>query len=133
MESERLERGRARLKEIGSSGKIEEMLEPIAPDMNRYIMEFAFGDIHARPGLGKKERELVILSALATLGHAPVELKSHVNLALNVGWTRQEVVEALMQLTVYAGFPTAINALFVAKEVFRERDEKGGKDATPDK
>lgn len=121
MSNERFDRGVARLKEMKNNSPIGDMLNEIAPDMTKYIREFAFGDIHSRPGLDKKSRELVIMTAIASLGHAPLELKSHVNMALNVGWTRQEIIEALMQLTVYVGFPTAINALFTAKEVFDER------------
>jgi len=125
MSSERYEKGVARLKDMGCCSPIEEMVKEVSPDMAKYICEFAFGDIHSRPGLGKRERELVIMSSIATLGHAPLELKSHINMALNVGWTRKEVIEVFTQLCVYAGFPTAINAIFVAKEVFAERDKNG--------
>ncbi len=109
---------------MGNNSPISSLLNEIAPDMSVYIREFAFGDIHSRPGLDKKSRELVILTAIASLGHASLELKSHVNMALNVGWTKEEIIEALMQLTVYLGFPTAINALLTAKEVFDEREHK---------
>jgi 4-carboxymuconolactone decarboxylase len=122
MSNERFDRGVARLDEMKNNSPIGDMLNEIAPDMTKYICEFAFGDIHSRPGLDKKYRELVIMTAIASLGHAPLELKSHVNMALNVGWTKQEIIEALMQLTVYVGFPTAINAIFTAKEVFDEHD-----------
>ena len=128
MSSERFEKGHQWLEEMHCTSPITAKLDEIAPDMTKYIKEFAFGDIHSRPGLDKKYRELVIISAIATLGHAPLELKSHVNMALNVGWSRQEIIEALMQLTVYTGFPTAINAIFVAKEVFDERDKIVKKD-----
>lgn len=121
MNSKRYEQGAARLAEMGHDSPIGTMLDQIAPDMTKYIYEFAFGDIHSRPGLDKKSRELVIMTAIASLGHAPLELKSHVNMALHVGWTREEIIEALMQLTVYVGFPTAINAIFTAKEVFDEQ------------
>jgi 4-carboxymuconolactone decarboxylase len=127
MQSERYNKGHQRLKDMRCSSPIAAMLDEIAPDMNMYIKEFAFGDIHSRPGLDKKYRELVIMSAIATLGHAPLELKSHINMALNVGWTRNEIIEALMQLTVYTGFPTAINSIFVAKEVFDARDKQTNK------
>jgi len=123
MDNERSCRGIARLKEMNNQSPIGDMLNEIAPDMTRYINEFAFGDIHSRPGLDKKSRELVIMTAIASLGHAPLELKSHINMARNVGWSQTEIIEALMQLTVYVGFPTAINALFTAKAVFDERGE----------
>jgi 4-carboxymuconolactone decarboxylase len=59
------------------------------------------------------------------MGTAAPQLKVHIHGALNVGCTRQEVVEVIIQMAVYAGFPAALNGIFVAKEVFEERDEKG--------
>ncbi len=123
MESERYARGVKRLEGMKNQSQIRNRLDGVFPDMTKYIVEFAFGDIHCRPGLDKKSRELVILSSIATLGHAPLELKSHIHMALSVGWSKDEILEALAQLVVYAGFPTSINALFVAKEVFDECDE----------
>ncbi len=121
MSSERYRKGLARLREMGNTSAIGSTLEKIAPDMNQYIKEFAFGDVHSRPGLDKKSRELVILTAIASLGHAPLELKSHVNMALNAGWSREELLEVFIQMAVYVGFPTAINAIFTAQEVFDQR------------
>ncbi len=123
--NERMEKGIQRLREMNNRSDIGKRLEGIAPDVSKYINEFAFGDIHCRPGLDKKQRELVIMTCIATLGHGPIELKSHINMALNIGWTRAEVLEVFIQMIVYAGFPTAINAIFVAGEVFKERDAEG--------
>ena len=72
-----------------------------------------------------KSRELATVAALTALGNAPLQLKSHIDGALNAGWSRQEIVEAIMQMAVYAGFPAALNGLYAAKEVFAERDKKG--------
>ncbi|MCW3060797.1 MAG: carboxymuconolactone decarboxylase family protein [Capsulimonas sp.] len=94
-----------------------------APDLPRLIREFAFGDIYARPGLEPRQREMVIISSLATIGYSPRELKAHIHGALNVGVTRVEIVEILMQVAPYAGFPAAINGLHAAKEVFDEWDK----------
>ena len=120
-ESERYRKGLDRLREMKNSSPIGAKLCEIAPDLNRYIKEFAFGDVHSRPGLGKRERELVILSSLATQGYAHEELKSHINMALNIGISREEILEVFIQLAVYAGFPVAVNAVFLAKEVFDRR------------
>ncbi len=128
MNSKRYEQGVSRLAEMKNNSLIGKRLNEIAPDMTKYIYEFAFGDIHSRPGLDKKSRELVIMSAIASLGHSPLELKSHINMALNVGWSREEIIEALMQLAVYAGFPAAINAIFTAKEVFDKREAENAKE-----
>lgn len=89
------------------------------------LIEFAFGDIDSRPGLDLKSREIAVVAALTALGTAVPQLKVHIHGALNVGCTREEVVEAFMQRAVYAGFPAAINGLFAAKEVFKEHDDSG--------
>ncbi|QYO63347.1 carboxymuconolactone decarboxylase family protein [Leptolyngbya sp. 7M] len=93
--------------------------------LDRYILEFAFGEIYSRPGLDAKTRQLVTITALTTLGNAQPQLKAHIQGALNVGCTRTEVVEVILQLVVYAGFPAALNAMLIAKQVFAERDEEG--------
>jgi 4-carboxymuconolactone decarboxylase len=94
-------------------------------DLGRYTIEFPFGDIYSRPGLDLKSREIATVAALTALGNARPQLKVHINAALNVGCTRQEVIEVITQMTVYAGFPAALNGMFAAKEVFGERDEPG--------
>ena len=127
MSSDRYERGLKKLHEIGGEAgqRVLEDLQDIAPDMARYIIEFSFGDIYSRPGLDLKSRELAIVSALTALGTATPQLKAHINYALNVGWSRQEVMEVIIQIIVYAGFPAALNGISAAREVFKERDEKG--------
>jgi 4-carboxymuconolactone decarboxylase len=93
-------------------------LQDIAPDFARFVVEFAFGDICARPGLDLKTREIATVAALTALGTAPAQLRVHMKAALNLGCTREEVVETVMQMAVYAGFPAALNGLAAAKEVF---------------
>ncbi len=129
MEQDRYQRGWEKLKEIdGEAGeRVIESLKDIAPDLGRYTIEFPFGDIYSRPGLDLKSREIATVAALTALGNAAPQLKVHINAALNVGCTREEIVEVIMQMTVYAGFPAALNGMFAAKEVFKERDEKGKK------
>ncbi len=95
-----------------------ELLNDISPDMARYIIEFPYGDIYSRPGLDLKMRELITIASLTTLGYAPAQLKAHIYNALNAGCSKEEILEVIMQMTVYAGFPAALNGLFVAKEVF---------------
>jgi 4-carboxymuconolactone decarboxylase len=127
MNSERYEKGWEKLKEIdGEAGeRLIESLKDIAPDLAKYIIEFPFGDIFQRPGLDLKSREMANVAALTALGYATPQLKAHINGALNVGCTRQEIVEIIIQMAVYAGFPAALNGMFAAKEVFSERDAKG--------
>ncbi|QDZ29775.1 carboxymuconolactone decarboxylase family protein [Noviherbaspirillum sp. UKPF54] len=120
---DRYARGLEKLREIdGSAGEhVVEALADIAPDFARYLIEFPFGDIYARPQLDLRSREIAVVAALTALGNAAPQLKVHIHGALNVGVSREEVVEVIMQMAVYAGFPAALNGLFAAKEVFAER------------
>jgi 4-carboxymuconolactone decarboxylase len=113
-------RAAAALKRIDGEGgdKVVAALADIAPDFARYLLEFPFGDIYSRPGLDLRAREIATIAALAALGNAAPQLKVHIQAGLNVGLTRDEIVEILMQMAVYAGFPAALNGLFAAKEVF---------------
>lgn len=125
MDRDRYAQGWEKIKKIdGEQGEqVIESLKDIAPDLGRYVIEFAFGDIYSRPGLDLKSREIATIAALTTLGNAQPQLKVHIHAALNVGCTREEVVEVIIQMAVYAGFPAALNAIFAAKEVFQARDE----------
>ena len=126
MSKDRYERGREKVKEIdGEAGeKVLKSLEEVSPDLARYLVEFPFGDVYCRPQLDLKSREIATVAALTALGNANPLLKVHINGALNVGCSRQEVIEVIIQMAVYAGFPAALNAIFAAKEVFAERDKK---------
>ena len=108
--------GQRGLKAIDSMGDI-------APDLVRMVYEFPFAQIYTRPGLDLKARQIGTVSALVALGNARPQLKAHLHGSLKVGWTQQELVELIMQLAIYVGFPAALNALTVAREVFREADQ----------
>jgi 4-carboxymuconolactone decarboxylase len=120
MDNERYDRGWAKLKEVdGEAGEhVVASLRDIAPDFARLLIEFPFGDIYSRPGLDLKTRELAVVAALTALGNAAPQLKVHIHGARNVGCSEQEIVEVIMQMAVYAGFPAALNGLFAAKKVF---------------
>jgi 4-carboxymuconolactone decarboxylase len=128
MSDERYRRGKELLDRLNpdNADRLAENLKDIAPDMARYVYEFAYGDIYSRRGLDPKSRELATVAALTALGNAPLQLKSHITGALNAGWSREEIVEAIMQMAVYAGFPAALNGLYAAKEVFAELDSQHG-------
>ena len=125
--SERFRRGWEKLKEVdGEAGeKVLESLRDIAPEFGDYVIEFAFGDIYSRPGLDLRSREIAVVAALTALGTAGPQLRVHIHAALNVGVSRKEVVETIVMMGVYAGFPAALNGLEAAKEVFADRDRKG--------
>jgi 4-carboxymuconolactone decarboxylase len=120
--TDRYERGLAKLREIdGEAGEqVLESLKDIAPDFARYLIEFPFGDIYSRAQLDLRSREIAVVAALTAMGNAAPQLKVHIQGALNVGVSRTEVVETIMQMAVYAGFPAALNGLAVAKQVFAQ-------------
>ena len=110
----------------GESGiKVLQNVNQTSPDMVKYILEFAFGEIYNRKGLDIKSREIVSISSLLTLGNAVPQLKSHIHGALNIGCTRDEILEIVIQILLYSGFPSVLNGLQSMKEVFEERDKKG--------
>nr|WP_073956325.1 carboxymuconolactone decarboxylase family protein [Thalassospira sp. TSL5-1] len=128
----RYQRGLRALADIdGEAGqKVIDALADIAPDFARYLIEFPFGDIYTRPGLSLRDREIATIAALGALGTATPQLKVHIHAGLNVGLTRDEITETLMQMAVYAGFPAALNGLFAARDVFASRDETARNIAT---
>lgn len=120
MSSERYIIGQEMLQRVDGKGgeAVVDSLRDIAPDFARYLIEFPFGDIYARPGLDLRSREIATIAALTALGNAAPQLKVHIAAGLNVGLTQEEITEVIMQMAVYAGFPAALNGLFAAKAVF---------------
>lgn len=127
MADDRLERGWQKLEEIdGEAGRrVIEALSDVAPDLGRYVIEFPFGDIYSRPGLDLRSRQIATVAALTALGGREPQLKVHIGAALNVGVSCEEIVETIIQMAVYAGFPAAINGIMAVREVFAERDGAG--------
>ena len=120
MSSERYIIGQEMLQRVDGKGgeAVVDSLRDIAPDFARYLIEFPFGDIYARPGLDLRSREIATIAALTALGNAEPQLKVHIAAGLNVGLTQEEITEAIMQMAVYAGFPAPLNGLFAARAVF---------------
>ena len=118
----RQELGAEMLKKINqdSADNIMDSLGEVAPDVAKYILEFAFGDIYTRKGLSLKQRELVTITALLTQGDTAGQLRVHLHGCLNVGLSKKEIIEAMIQAIPYVGFPKVLNAVAVAKEVFGE-------------
>ncbi len=120
-EKTRFERGLQKLAEVdGKAG--EEVVAPLG-DLGRYIVEFAFGDIYSRDGLSLREREIATVAMLAVMGGREPQLRVHLNASLNVGMTAEEIEEVIIQTVPYGGFPTAINALNLLKQVEKEHDQ----------
>ncbi|MEZ9243328.1 carboxymuconolactone decarboxylase family protein [Vibrio lentus] len=124
MNQSRFETGLERLNHIdGEAGQqVIESLQDICPDLARYTIEYPFGEIYSRPGLDLKSREIATVAALTALGNCAPQLKVHLNAALNVGCSEEEIKEVILQMSVYAGFPSALNGMFAFKEVLAERN-----------
>ncbi len=119
----RREKGIQTLEKItGAAGNtVVNSLSDISPELGAWIVDFAYGDVFSRPGLALCTRELATISALTAMGNAQPQLKVHIEGALNVGCTPQEIVEVIIQMAVYAGFPSALNGISAAREVFAKR------------
>ena len=128
--SNRYEKGLENLNKIdGEAGeKVIESLKDVSPDLAKYIIEYAFGDIYNRKELDLKSKEIAVVSALTAMGNARPQLKVHLNAALNVGCTVVEVQEIILQMAAYSGFPSSINGMIALKEVLADRKEKGIQD-----
>lgn len=125
MESAKYDEGLKRLLEMeGEVGNaVIEKMKLISPDFTRYLLEFVFGEVYARPGLDIKTKEAVTIAGMITLG-AALQLKVHVKAALNLGFTEQEIVEMILQLAPIVGFVRAMDALLAAQQAFDE-NKKG--------
>ena len=120
MENQRYNRGIEALRKVNEKGitNLIQSMDAVAPDLARYVIEFAYGDIYTRPGLQTKQRELCIVAALTALGNRDDQLRDHIEAALNTGCAQQELVETILMMAVYAGFPVAIRGMQIARAVF---------------
>lgn len=122
----RLERGRSTLAQTsGASGDaVVSSFDDVAPDLGRMIVEHSYGEIFSRDGIDLKTRELTACAALAAVGTltAEVPLRVHINAALNVGASREEIIETLLNLAPYCGYPAVHQAIRIASEEFAKRD-----------
>lgn len=121
---DRFGRGLEKIREIhGDVGvQIIDTLKSSSPDLARYIVELAFGDVYSAGGLTVQERQLATIAGLTVLGYAQAQLKVHIRGALNVGCSREQVIQTVVQMALYGGFPAALNGVTTAKAVFDEID-----------
>ena len=117
MQTDRYAAGLAMLEQVDGRGgeEVLESVRAICPDFAQYLVEFPFGDIYSK-------REIAVVAALTAMGNAAPQLRVHIAAALHVGCTRKEILEVIMQMAVYAGFPAALNGLFAARDVFDGQD-----------
>lgn len=129
LSQDRYEKGMEKIKELvqGTDENptgfmdIGEGLKDIAPDLTKYVVEFAFGDIYARPGLSNKQKVMTTITALVAQGKPQIEM--HIKTGLSVGLTKEEIVGCIIHLIPYVGFPSVLNALKVAQKVFNELEK----------
>ncbi|MEK4229948.1 carboxymuconolactone decarboxylase family protein [Solibacillus sp. FSL H8-0538] len=124
--NERFNKGLETIKNYVTDEEVTKMVEhdalaDIAPDLRKMIIEFAYGEVYSREGLDAKSRALVVITTVVTQGAAP-QTKTHITRGLHAGLTPKEIVEALLQLVPYIGFPRVQNALVIAQQVFQERE-----------
>lgn len=122
----RFEKGLETIKQYVTEEEAAKMVEhdalaDIAPDLRKMIVEFAYGDVYSREGLDAKSRALVVITTVVTQAAAP-QTKTHITRGLHAGLTPKEIVEALLQLVPYIGFPRVQNALTIAQQVFKEKN-----------
>src|SRR5262245_61433744 len=119
---ERTKRGEQVLVEMLGKEQAEHMntvWRDVSPDFQAYVTEFLAGEIWSRPGLDRRTKSLVTIAALAAQSR-PLALELNLRIAVNNGATRQEVVETLLQIAPYAGFPACWEGLTLARKVFSE-------------
>ncbi|MDD1369689.1 carboxymuconolactone decarboxylase family protein, partial [Bacillus sp. MHSD17] len=95
---------------------VNNLADSVAPDLGTLAVEFNYGQIFARPGLDLKSRLLATVAGLTALGNTE-QLKFYINGALNVGWTEEEIIEVMMQMIIYAGFPVALNTILTVSRI----------------
>lgn len=104
---------------VPQQSRAQQLMGDIAPKLAELTDDVLFGDIWERPGLAKRDRSLITVAALIALNR-PDQLRSHIALAQRNGVTEQEIVETITQLAFYSGWPNAISAVSVAREVFKK-------------
>jgi 4-carboxymuconolactone decarboxylase len=100
--------------------RAQQLMGDIAPKLAELTDNVLFGDVWQRPGLAKRDRSLVTISALIAMNR-PDQLRSHLVLARQNGVTETEIIEAVTHLAFYTGWPNAVSAVAIAREVFAKK------------
>ena len=120
--NERRERGLKVMAEMlgqERSRQIREAWQALSPDFERYVVEFLAGEVWDRPGLDRRTKSLCTIAALAAIGR-PQGLDLNIRMALRNGANQQEIIETLLHIAPYAGFPACWEGLTAAFKVFNE-------------
>jgi 4-carboxymuconolactone decarboxylase len=114
-ESDRRQRGLARLAELGEEPGGDAFLERMGSPMGDWLIDWVFGEVHTRGGLSVRDRELLILAVLTAIGSSDPQVAAHIRAARVIGVTDMEIEETILQTAPYSGIPRAINALKVLR------------------
>lgn len=125
--TQRYERGLALLQQLhgGEAGQnIMDALGEICPEIVDMTIEWGFGTVVARNGIDLATRELVTIAACTALGHTTLQLEAHIAAALKIGVSKDAIIDTLLQMIFYAGMASVVNAMMIAKKVFKDFDNK---------
>jgi 4-carboxymuconolactone decarboxylase len=114
-EKSRRERGLERLRELGDEPGGDAFIERMGSPMGDWLVDWVFGDVHARPGLTARERELIILAVLTAIGSSDPQVAAHIRALRAIDVPYEQMEETILQTAPYSGFPRAINALKVLR------------------
>ncbi|AVW10506.1 carboxymuconolactone decarboxylase family protein [Lactiplantibacillus paraplantarum] len=107
-----------------AAAQLKASLANTAPVLSQYISEFVFNDIFGQPGMSLKQKEIITLTVLLTLGDTNYQLRVHLQSALNIGITKAEIMATFVQCLPYAGFPRVLTAVQIATDVFAHSSAK---------
>jgi 4-carboxymuconolactone decarboxylase len=107
----------------GQPTPAQRLMGDVAPKLAQLTDQVLYGDVWARPQLSPRDRSLATISALITMNR-PDQLRSHLARARDNGLTEEEIAETITHLAFYAGWPSAVTAVTVAKEVFAPKSDK---------
>lgn len=110
--------------EAGAPDKVAQNLDEVAPELVEIVLGFAFADVLSRPDLDLASREMCTVAALTAMGTASGQLEFHIRAAINVGVTKEQIIEIILQMAVYAGVPACMNGIAAAKRAFAIVDKK---------
>lgn len=111
--------------EAGAGERVTNRLAELDPDLPRLITDYAFADVVGRPGLDLKTREMLTVAALTAMGTAQGQLEFHIRGALNVGVAKEELLEVIIQMAVYAGIPACMNGITAYRSALATQDDHG--------
>ncbi|MFW2545557.1 carboxymuconolactone decarboxylase family protein [Primorskyibacter sp. 2E107] len=109
--------------EPGAPERVQGNLDAFLPETAELVLGYAFADIVGRDGIDLKTREMMTVAMLAAMGTAQGQLEFHIRAAMNTGVSRKEIVEIVLQVSVYAGVPACMNAITAAKKAFEAAEK----------